>query len=62
MEVEVQCPYCFEVFEIWIDPMSRGELVRDCEVCCRPWLMHVQVQQDPWDDTRRAHVSVKRAQ
>ena len=38
----VQCPWCFEVLEIWIDPMSRGRMSRDCEVCCRPWTVFVE--------------------
>lgn len=33
----VQCPWCFETVEVWIDPDTRGKTVRDCEVCCRPW-------------------------
>ena len=39
--VTVQCPWCFESVEIWIDPATRGRMVRDCEVCCRPWDMYV---------------------
>ena len=38
---QVQCPWCFEVVEIWIDPETEGHLVRDCEVCCRPWDVYV---------------------
>ncbi len=39
--VTVQCPWCFERIEIWIDPETTGQLVRDCEVCCRPWEMTI---------------------
>jgi hypothetical protein len=35
------CPYCFENVEIYIDPQSEGELIRDCDVCCRPWSLQV---------------------
>ena len=35
--VHVQCPYCFEVVELCIDPETTGEYVEDCAVCCRPW-------------------------
>ncbi len=35
--VEVRCPWCFEHQELWIDPATRGEMVQDCDVCCRPW-------------------------
>jgi len=35
------CPYCFEKVEVYIDPQSEGELIRDCDVCCRPWSLQV---------------------
>ena len=35
------CPYCFQRVEIYVDPESHGELIRDCDVCCRPWSMRV---------------------
>ena len=37
-EKSIQCPYCWESFEIMVDP-SEGDdqsFVYDCEVCCRP--------------------------
>lgn len=37
----VQCPWCFEQVEIAIDPQTEGQLVRDCEICCRPWDVRV---------------------
>ena len=37
----VTCPYCFESVEVYIDPQSEGELIRDCDVCCRPWTLQV---------------------
>ena len=39
--VDVTCPYCFEQLEVDIDPETQGELVRDCDVCCRPWTLRV---------------------
>lgn len=35
---DVQCPFCGEVIEIWVDPggPSLQEYVEDCSVCCRP--------------------------
>jgi len=39
--VELRCPYCFEQVEIYIDPENEGELIHDCDVCCRPWALHV---------------------
>jgi hypothetical protein len=35
------CPYCFESVEVYLDPQSEGELIRDCDVCCRPWSLQV---------------------
>lgn len=43
-EVRVQCPWCFETLEIWLDPESLGEMIRDCEVCCRPWVLFIHRQ------------------
>ncbi len=37
----VVCPYCFEQVDVYIDPESEGELIRDCDVCCRPWALRV---------------------
>lgn len=39
---EVECPYCGETMGIYLDPETRGQLVQDCEVCCRPWDMDVR--------------------
>jgi hypothetical protein len=53
----VQCPYCFEVVELYVDPETKGQLVQDCDVCCRPWLVRVE-----HDETGAPSVSVERAQ
>ena len=53
---QVQCPYCMQWVEFYVDPGTEGELVEDCEVCCRPWRVFV---------TRSGsvlHVDVTRAQ
>ena len=42
-EAEVTCPYCGESMAIVLD-VSGGttqEYVEDCQVCCRPWQVHV---------------------
>ena len=39
--VRVQCPYCFETVEVYVDPDTAGEMVQDCEVCCNPWRLVV---------------------
>jgi len=36
-----RCPFCGEWQEIDIDPESEGEMIQDCDVCCRPWLIIV---------------------
>jgi hypothetical protein len=51
----VNCPYCGEDVEIYIEPDVQGTFVQDCEVCCNPW--RVQVIRDA--DER--YVSVGRA-
>ena len=33
----IDCPYCAEQVEIYVEPDLRGSLVQDCEVCCNPW-------------------------
>ncbi len=41
----VSCPYCGESRELSVDPGGGGtqEYVEDCEVCCQPWLVRVQL-------------------
>jgi len=39
--VEITCPYCFESVEVYVDPENEGELSQDCDVCCRPWALHI---------------------
>jgi hypothetical protein len=43
---EVICPYCFERVEIYVDPETQGELVQDCDVCCRPWALRIARTED----------------
>ncbi len=42
----VTCPYCFERIELYIDPDTSGEMVHDCDVCCRPWTVAVSRNDD----------------
>jgi hypothetical protein len=45
-ERQIQCPYCWEYFEIMVDA-SEGDdqsFVYDCEVCCRPIDVQVRIQ------------------
>ena len=39
--VQLQCPYCSEVVEVYLEPDIAGTMVQDCEVCCRPWQLMV---------------------
>jgi len=37
IETKVQCPYCWEEFNLLVDAsVDLQEYVEDCEVCCRP--------------------------
>ena len=41
----VQCPYCWQSFEIVVDPSEPSqEYIEDCFVCCRPIVMQVQIE------------------
>lgn len=43
----ISCPYCGETIEIIVDssvPMQN--YVEDCEVCCRPIVLDVAVDED----------------
>lgn len=48
MEATVFCPHCGEPNEVALDPGSgdRQEYVEDCQVCCRPWRVHVRYGRD----------------
>jgi hypothetical protein len=37
----VDCPYCLEQVEIYVEPDVTGSLIQDCEVCCNPWTIRV---------------------
>ena len=42
IELEVACPYCGEWVEIAFEEDLLGEMVWDCEVCCRPWSLNLR--------------------
>ena len=56
-EQSFACPYCWAVVTPPLEADLEGELVWDCEVCCRPWLIGITVQ---LDGTRE--ITVERAQ
>ena len=41
----VSCPYCGEASVLLVDLVGGAsqEYVQDCEVCCRPWFVRVQL-------------------
>lgn len=47
-QFEIECPYCGEVVQVYLEPDVRGSFVQDCEVCCRPWDVRVV-----WDGAER---------
>ena len=62
--VVVVCPWCGESCDLWIDSELEGSTIQDCEICCRPWQLHVH-----WSDPvhhgghelPRCQVSIDRA-
>lgn len=48
LESQAMCPYCGEVVELTLDPGSgaQQEYIEDCSVCCRPWRVTVNYQED----------------
>lgn len=39
--IEVQCPSCYEVFEVVVPPVEEQpcEVDYDCEICCHPMML-----------------------
>ena len=56
-EVLIRCPYCHEEVGLYVDPGSAGEMIQDCDVCCRPWRLWVER-----DEGGELRVAVDRAQ
>ena len=45
--VDVTCPHCGEPLQLAIDPSGGGQrYVEDCQVCCRPMVVAVGVDDD----------------
>lgn len=45
--VEVHCPYCGEPIELFVDDSAGAQrYIEDCQVCCRPIVVAVSVDED----------------
>lgn len=42
IDLQIQCPYCGESVDVFIEADVSGELIQDCEVCCNPWLVRIE--------------------
>jgi hypothetical protein len=43
----IDCPYCGEPIEILIDAsMASQHYIEDCQVCCRPITLQVDIDDD----------------
>lgn len=43
----IDCPYCGESIEILIDAsIPSQQYIEDCQVCCRPIMLSVSVEED----------------
>jgi len=46
-EITISCPYCGEVITILVDGSAGNQkYIEDCQVCCRPMDIHVNVFAD----------------
>ncbi|ACF11199.1 conserved hypothetical protein [Chlorobaculum parvum NCIB 8327] len=45
--VTVQCPYCGQSFEVLVEcSVEHQEYIEDCEICCRPVSLVIDVAED----------------
>lgn len=43
----VGCPYCGELIEVLFDcSVAEQNYIEDCQVCCRPIVFDVRIEQD----------------
>jgi len=46
-EIDIQCPYCWETISILVDcSIDEQSYIEDCQVCCRPIVMDVLLNDD----------------
>lgn len=54
--VPIECPHCGEGTELHVIADMDGQSIdQDCTVCCRPYVAHVEIDED------EAHVGVEAA-
>lgn len=47
IEKTIGCPYCGETISILVDlSVPQQEYIEDCQVCCRPIVFNVAVDED----------------
>ena len=40
METKVTCYFCYETFEVYLDPIEGSDtVIIDCDICCNPNLI-----------------------
>jgi uncharacterized Zn finger protein len=46
--IDAECPYCGETVELILDAGGgrSQDYVEDCEVCCRPWRVRLEFDDD----------------
>lgn len=56
MDAEFQCAYCGEINVTTVDISAgaRQEYVEDCQVCCRPNLLHIEIDTNSMEATIEA--------
>ena len=42
----IECPYCGESIEVYVEADVKGAFIQDCEVCCNPWRIRVKGKGD----------------
>ena len=58
VDTEFQCAYCGEINATTVDRSAgrKQEYVEDCQVCCRPNLLHIEIDAESLDATIEAVV------
>lgn len=54
--IPIECPHCGEGGELHVIAEMDGQSIdQDCAVCCRPYVAHIEIEED------EAHVGVEAA-